>query len=120
MPAGALRRVFGRGADQPVIGFQVIAHGRPREPVDENALEEAAESALEELIEHAADTALGPVVGCDFGENRIEVMFTIEARSAEQLHRKLGHILGILERVPLSYDESMTRRLDPDRDAVLA
>lgn len=104
----------------PRMEFQVVAHITPPTPVSQDELEHATEEALDLLLERAADTALGPAAGCDFDKNCIEIVFSVEATSAEDLHRRVGHVMRLLEEGPFELHDSSTSRVDPDREPVLA
>ena len=120
-----LSRLFRQGqqAQHPadVIQFQAVVRVRPLEIVEPEELEEGAERTLSVLLGGAKDTALGPVVGCDFEQGQIEAEFTVEATSAEDLHRRLGHVVRVLEEQgPFRYHDSTASRLDLDREPVPA
>ncbi len=121
VPLDLLARLFrSAGSDDPV-DFQVIAHGQPPAAVSDAELESLSSRALAVLLDKASDVVLGPVTGCDFVGRAIEVEFTIAARSVEELHRRVGHALGVLEEHgPFQYRDSTTSRLDPDRECVPA
>lgn len=101
---------------------QVVARGRAAEPVGDVQLEEDAERALDVLTDHARGVALGPAVGYNSERLEIEMLFTVEASSVEDLHRQVGHVLSILEKhAGMTYHDSTTSRVDTnEREAVLA
>ena len=111
-----LGRLFKHG---PRLEFQVTAHVTPGESVGRDELEAATEEALDLLLERAADTALGPAAGCDFEKNCIEIVFSVEATSAEDLHRQVGNVMRLLEHGPFELHDSTTSRIDPDREPAL-
>ena len=76
--------------------------------------------ALDALLERAKGTVLGPVTGVDFNDRCIEVEFTVEASSVEELHRRIGHALRVLADLDVEYYDSTTSRLDPEREPVPA
>ena len=125
MPLGIpLGRIFG-GQPPPQTSYQVIAHGEMGGPVSADELEEMADKLLEVLEDHASDLALGPVVGYDVEKHLVEVEFTVEARNAEELHKKLGQFARLLEREDLlDYSDTTASRIDPqpdpEREVVLA
>ncbi len=105
--------------------FQVVAHGRTRESGTEEELEVLAERVGDLLEDRAEDIALGLVVGYHLLKSEIEFEFTVEARSPEEFHKKLGQITRLLEdEGVLEYKDSTASRIDPEiareREAVLA
>ncbi len=121
MPLEALIRLFRSTVSEDPLEFQVIAHGQPPKAVGDEELESLSSQTLDILLDKASGVVLGPVTGCDFVGRSIELEFTVEARSVEELHRRVGHVLGVLEEHgPFLYRDSTTSRLDPDREAVPA
>lgn len=109
----ALHRLFKPGLEAPLASFQVVVHLSPDEPLPDEALEETAARAHELLVERGRGAVLGPVVGCDFTQNAVEIEFTVEAASPEELHGKIGSALRILvEAGPFRYRDSRTERLE--------
>jgi hypothetical protein len=78
--------------------FQVVFHLAPDEPTDDEDLNTIAALALEALEAEAPGLALGPVVAVDLDRQSVEVEITVEAKSASEVHQKLGLILAAIER----------------------
>jgi hypothetical protein len=119
-PVHALSRLF-KGPPGAREDFQVVARGRAPEPLTRDELEDATEAALDVLLERAQGLALGPAASCNFERNEIELVFTTEASSAEDLHKRIGQVMRLLEEHgPFCVDDTSTSRLGADREPVPA
>jgi hypothetical protein len=122
VPPNPFGRLFKGASSDVQHEFQVTVHTQSPEPLSNEELEDAAERALELLLERADDVALGPAVGCNFETNQVEMIFSVEASSVENLHKRLGQVLSLLEAAdPFCYHDSTALRVDDDdREAVFA
>jgi hypothetical protein len=119
-PLDSISRLFKHPPIDESMPFQVIARGTPSRHASREQLEDTSSRALETLVEHAAGVALGPVAGVNFDANCVEIEFTVEAVSVEELHRKIGQVMRTLEEGGrFEYHDSSASRLDADREAVL-
>jgi len=121
VPFDLFGRLFGRPDPRPCLQFQIVAHGETT-VADEDVLADLAERVGDCLEERASDLALGPVVGYDPATRRIEVEFTVDAISPEEMHGKVGQVAHLLEREGLlRYHDSTASLLDADeREPVYA
>jgi hypothetical protein len=113
--------MFGNRPDPKPSSFQVIFRLAAVEPQTREDLETAATDALSILVDRARGDLLGPVAGCNFDNDEIEIEATIEAMSAEELHHRIGHAIQMLiEHGPFELQGSTTSRIDPEREVALA
>ncbi|MDQ6915460.1 MAG: hypothetical protein M3155_06570 [Actinomycetota bacterium] len=95
--------------------FQIVAVGRVPGCQTPAELEEATEASLDVLLERAGDIALGAVASCNFNRNEIELLFTVEASSAERLHQRVGHVMRLLEEHgPFRLRATSASRFEPE------
>lgn len=118
-----LHRIFGRSDPAPMISFQIVMHLVAAEPQAPEEIEAQIERTIPVVADEARGVALGPVFSADFGENTIELEFTVEAAAASDLHEKVGHVLEVLEHsagFSFEYRDSTTSRVADLEEAVLA
>lgn len=121
VPPNPLARLFKGASSEAQREFQVTVHAQPPAPLTDEELEDATEQALDLLLERAKGTALGPAAACSFVTREVELIFSVEASSVEDLHRRIGQVVRTLEEGgPFRYQDSTTLRMDDDREAVLA
>lgn len=108
---GLIERRLRKGP-QRMAEYHIEARFCVAEDVSRDELESATEQVLDLLLEDAS--VLGPAAACDFGSDAaIEVEFAIRAASLEDLHRRVGHLLSLLEaRGAFQYHDSTTSRAD--------
>lgn len=63
--------------------------------VSDDFLEELTIMVEDALTEHAAAIAPGASASANFAERSIELDFTVEAESPEQLHEKVGEVVRL-------------------------
>jgi hypothetical protein len=113
-----LSRVFGASGGV-LVDFQIEARVgvENAEAMSQEAFEDLTESVLDVLLERGKGTALGPVAAYNLDRGEIELMFTVEAASAEELHKKIGHVFRLLEdHSPIRVEDTSASRLAPDPD----
>lgn len=102
--------------DKPSTEFDIRLRAEAVESLPQNVLEDAAEAALDVLVERAANTVLGPAVGCDFSAGAIEIEFTIEADSIGEVHKHLADVMRLLESDgPMELQDSSASRVRSER-----
>ena len=76
--------------------FQVMLELASIEPLPQAQLEDLAEACLDTLNERMRMIAFGPVVSADFDRSVIEVEFTADAETIEDVHRTAETIGNLL------------------------
>lgn len=73
-----------------------------------------------EAIEEHAECALGPVVAVRYNEPAIEVAFTLRAASQEEVHAKVGEVVGVVEQhVGANLSEPVASARTPEHEPYL-
>jgi|ERR1700733_11732344 hypothetical protein len=73
-------------------------------------LEDDADRVLDVLEDEFEATAIGPVVGCDLDRSVIDVLFSVEAENAAEVHRRISEIVS---RIDESIDGSVKTATTP-------
>jgi hypothetical protein len=61
--------------------------------------EQDAFRMLDAIESEVGEIAIGPVVACNFEKSSIDLMFCIEGASTEDVHRRVGAVAEVVERV---------------------
>ena len=72
--------------------YETIVTLTATEPVSRERLEDDMFAVLDAVEEHAADIALGPVVGAHFGQSAIELAYTVLANSQAEARARADEV----------------------------
>jgi hypothetical protein len=81
------------------ISVDVCTELVARAPRSREQLEQDAFRMLDAIESEVAEIAIGPVVACNFEKPSIDLMFCIEGSSTEDVHRRVGAVAEVIERV---------------------
>jgi hypothetical protein len=77
-------------------------------PRTADQLEQDAFRLLDALNGNVAEIALGATVACNFEKSIIDLLFTVEATSTADVHRKISEVTDVIEHA-FSQDEVRAR-----------